>query len=70
VSERRACRVVGQHRSVQRHQGSEDEAEGRLVSEMRGVGDAGCRRCGITRGGIRGLAIAASRFFCERRAGG
>jgi putative transposase len=34
VSERRACRVLGQHRSTQRHlpQGREDEA--RLVADM------------------------------------
>jgi len=35
VSERRACRVVGQHRSVPRHDAIEDQAERRLVSEMR-----------------------------------
>lgn len=36
VSQRRACRVVGQHRSVERRRGQDDVAEKRLVGEMRG----------------------------------
>lgn len=36
MSERRACRVVGQHRSVQRRRRAPDAAEPRLVAEMRG----------------------------------
>jgi transposase InsO family protein len=35
VSERRACRVVGQPRSVQRRKPVEDRTEKRLVGEMR-----------------------------------
>lgn len=34
VSERRACRVVGQHRSTQRYEPLPDDFEGRLVKEM------------------------------------
>jgi putative transposase len=34
VSERRACRVVGQHRSTQRYAGAPPEYELRLVAEM------------------------------------
>ena len=34
VSERRACRVLGQHRSAQRHIPSERDDEDRLVADM------------------------------------
>ncbi len=34
VSERRACRALGQSRSSQRYQPREDEEEKRLIAEM------------------------------------
>jgi putative transposase len=39
VSERRACRVVGQHRSAQRYVRLPDDFEARLVKEMRGLAE-------------------------------
>jgi transposase InsO family protein len=34
ISERRACRVLGQHRSTQRHAPKGPDDEGRLVADM------------------------------------
>lgn len=40
MSERRACRVVGQHRSTQRYEALPDDFEARLVKEMHRLADA------------------------------
>ena len=51
VSERRACRVLGQHRSTQRHVPTGREDEERLVADMielaRQYGRYGCRRVAV-----------------------
>lgn len=39
VSQRRACSVLGQHRSTQRHQKACDESERRLVQEMKALSE-------------------------------
>ena len=43
MSERRACKLVGQHRSTQRYQGEPDEFELKLVAEMNRIAAANPR---------------------------
>lgn len=43
VSERRACQLVGQHRSTQRYQAQGDDFELKLVAEMNRLADANPR---------------------------
>jgi hypothetical protein len=53
VSQRRACKVVGQHRSTQRYEAIVPETEAKLVKPTN----------------IRGGDIAASRSYCATKAG-
>lgn len=59
VSERRACQVVGQHRSTQRYERVPAEDELRLVARMKSWVPS-----------IRATAIGGSGRCCGPRAGG
>jgi hypothetical protein len=56
VSERRACKVIGQHRSTQRYRAIRPEFEARLVERMNELAAV-----------LRAMAIVASMRCCARR---
>lgn len=67
LSERRACRIVGQHRSTQRRRASGSGADDRLRAELRGFSEAhprwGYRRAWAT---LRGRGWSVNRKRIQR----
>lgn len=67
LSERRACRIVGQHRSTQRRRGSGGGADDRLRAELRAFSEAhprwGYRRAWAT---LRGRGWSVNRKRIQR----